>query len=227
VAKKAKQGITWTNERRKLSDLIPWERNPRTIKNAQAERLVDSVETFGQVETLAIDCDNNILNGHQRVSVLAGQYGMDYEVDVRVASRELTERERQQLTVYLHRGATGEWSFDELANWGIEDDLVTWGFDDIAAIAEAAQTTAIGESSITSTDRILGDKRKQIKPVLYADEIGDFEKAIIATGLRNRGEAIMTICRFYLEQHDNGEEEGQFNISFKNFATQKSAKDDR
>jgi hypothetical protein len=37
-------------------------------------------------------------------SVLAGQYGMDYEVDVRVASRELTERERQQLTVYLHKG---------------------------------------------------------------------------------------------------------------------------
>lgn len=46
---KKKNNITWTNERRKLSDLIPWERNPRTIKNAQAERLVDSVETFGQV----------------------------------------------------------------------------------------------------------------------------------------------------------------------------------
>jgi ParB-like chromosome segregation protein Spo0J len=61
--------ITWTNERRKLSDLIPWERNPRTIKNAQAERLVDSVETFGQVETLAINPDNGVLNGHQRVSV--------------------------------------------------------------------------------------------------------------------------------------------------------------
>lgn len=48
--------ITWTNERRKLSDLIPWERNPRQIQDAQAERLVDSVETFGQVETLAHSC---------------------------------------------------------------------------------------------------------------------------------------------------------------------------
>lgn len=56
MAKKPKQSITWTNERRKLADLIPWEHNPRTIKNKQAERLVDSVETFGQVETLAYSC---------------------------------------------------------------------------------------------------------------------------------------------------------------------------
>jgi hypothetical protein len=86
------------------------------------------VETFGQVETLAIGPQNELYNGHQRLSVLAGQYGMDYEVDVRVASRELTERERQQLTVYLHRGATGDFDFSELANWGIEDDLLAWGF---------------------------------------------------------------------------------------------------
>jgi len=127
---KSKQGITWTNEKRKRSDIIPWERNPRTINNAQAERLVDSVETFGQVETLAIDCRNNILNGHQRASVLAGQHGMDYEVDVRVANRVLTERERQQLTVYLHRGTTGAWDFEELANSFEFDDLVTWGFSE-------------------------------------------------------------------------------------------------
>ena len=219
-----KKAITWTNERRKLSDLIPWERNPRTIKNAQAERLVDCVETFGQVEALAVGPANQLYNGHQRLSVLAGQYGMDYEVDVRVASRELTERERQQLTVYLHKGAAGEWDFDELANWGIEDDLVTWGFDDIAAIVEAAQASSISEDVTTSTDRDMGDKRKQIKPVLYADEVGDFEKAILATGVRNRGEAILTICRFYLEQHGDWETERQFDVSFENVSTQKFAK---
>lgn len=130
MAKKKPTTITWTNERRKLSDLIPWEHNPRVIKQKQAERLVDSVETFGQVETLAIDCDNNILNGHQRYSVLAGQYGMDYEVDVRVASRPLTERERQQLTVYLHKGATGDFDMDLLANTFELDDLLAWGFDE-------------------------------------------------------------------------------------------------
>jgi hypothetical protein len=52
--KLSNKSITWANERRKLSDLIPWERNPRTIQDDQAERLVDSVGAFGQVETLAI-----------------------------------------------------------------------------------------------------------------------------------------------------------------------------
>jgi DNA modification methylase len=129
MAKKKTQSITWTNERRKLADLIPWEHNPRTIKQKQAERLVDSVETFGQVETLAIGPQNELYNGHQRLSVLAGQYGMDYEVDVRVASRELTERERQQLTVYLHRGAAGDWEPTTLfENFDI-NDLTAWGFN--------------------------------------------------------------------------------------------------
>jgi hypothetical protein len=173
---------------------------------------------------LAINPDNGVLNGHQRLSVLAGQYGMDYEVDVRVASRELTERERQQLTVYLHKGAAGEWNFEELANWGIEDDLITWGFDDIAAIVEASEITTIGEGNDKNSDRALGDKRKQVKPVIYADEIADFEKAIVATGLQNRGEAIMAICRFYLEQHDDGQKEGQFNVSFEDFTAPKSIK---
>ena len=121
--------IIWTNERRKLSQLKPWERNPRQIKNKQAERLAESFDTFGQVETIAIGPDGEIYNGHQRLSVLAGKHGMDYEVDVRVASRALTEREREKLTVYLHRGATGEWDFDELANWDMSD-LLEWGFEE-------------------------------------------------------------------------------------------------
>ena len=41
--------------------------------------------------------------------------------------------------------------------------------------------------------------RKQIKPVLYAADISTFEEAIKATGLINRGEALIEVCRFYLE----------------------------
>lgn len=150
-----RQGITWTNEKRKLSDLIPWERNPRTINTAQAERLVDSVETFGQVETLAIDCHNGVLNGHQRLNVLAGQYGMDYEVDVRVANRVLTERERQQLTVYLHRGTTGAWDFEELANSFEFEDLVTWGFseEELLGLDFGEEPTSAGADTEPQIDK--------------------------------------------------------------------------
>jgi len=54
---------------------------------------------------------------------------MDYAVDVRVANRVLTERERQQLTVYLHKGAAGEWDTSSLFENFDFNDLTAWGFD--------------------------------------------------------------------------------------------------
>ena len=121
--------ITWSNEKRKLSELVPWERNPRQITDKQAKRLEESFEQFGQVEIIAIGPENQIYNGHQRLKVLSQKYGADYEVDVRVASRALTEKEREKLTVYLHKGAAGDWDFDLLANEFELDDLLEWGFE--------------------------------------------------------------------------------------------------
>ena len=39
--------LTWTNSTRKLSDLIPWENNPRQIGEADAARLAESLDQFG------------------------------------------------------------------------------------------------------------------------------------------------------------------------------------
>jgi len=121
--------ISWSNETRKLSELEPWARNPRQINKRQAERLVESFDQFGQVETIAIGPQNQIYNGHQRLKVLSQKYGADYEVDVRIASRALTEKEREKLTVFLHKGAAGSWNYDILANEFELDDLLEWGFE--------------------------------------------------------------------------------------------------
>lgn len=123
--------LTWTNDKRKLSDLVPWPQNPRQIREEDARRLAESLEEFGQVQTIAIQPDNEIIDGHQRQHVWAAaqKFGPDYVVDVRIPSRPLTERERQKLAVYLHQGAVGEWDFDELANWDVDvSDLLAWGF---------------------------------------------------------------------------------------------------
>jgi hypothetical protein len=121
--------ITWTNETRKLSQLKPWPRNPRQITEKQAKRLNESFDQFGQVETIAVGPDNEIYNGHQRLNVLMAKHGANYEIECRVSSRELTEKEREKLTVFLHKGAAGEWDFDTLANEFELDDLLEWGFD--------------------------------------------------------------------------------------------------
>ena len=121
--------IEWTNASRKLSELIPWPRNPRQINKDQAKRLAQSFDEFGQVETIAISPTNEVYNGHQRLNVLMDKHGGDYEVEVRVSSRALTEKEREKLTVFLHKGAAGEWDFDTLANEFELDDLLDWGFE--------------------------------------------------------------------------------------------------
>jgi hypothetical protein len=119
--------ITWTNDKRLLSELIPWPRNPRQIKKEQVERLQESLDEFGQPETIAIGPGNEIYNGHQRLKSWADKFG-DIEVDVRVSDRALTEKEREKLTIFLHKGAAGEWDFDTLANEFEVDDLLDWGF---------------------------------------------------------------------------------------------------
>ena len=121
--------LTWTNETRQLGDLQPWEHNPRFIDEDGARHLRDSFNRFGQVEPLLIGPNNEVYNGHQRLTVLMEEHGPDYVVEVRVASRELTERERAQLTAYLHRGATGEWDFEMLARFD-DNDLLAWGFEE-------------------------------------------------------------------------------------------------
>ncbi len=121
--------IAWTEEKRKLGDLLAWPKNPRQIDRKQAKRLVESFDEFGQVETMAVGPGNELYNGHQRLNVLMEQYGPAYEIDVRVSSRALTEREREKLTIYLHKGAAGTWDFDILADQFEQDDLLAWGFE--------------------------------------------------------------------------------------------------
>lgn len=122
--------ITWTNEKRKLSELIPWPRNPRQIKTDQVRRLQDSLIEFGQVEPVCIGPNNELYNGHQRLKSWQAKYG-DIEIEVRVSSRPLTEKEREKLTVYLHKGAAGEWDMDVLANQFEIPDLMEWGFSEM------------------------------------------------------------------------------------------------
>lgn len=149
------QKITWTNERRKLSQLIPWARNPRRLQEAQERRLGESLEEFAQVELVAIGPDNAVYNGHGRLKAWAKSHG-DIEIEVRVSSRSLTEKEREKLTALLHRGATGDWDFDLLATFD-PAELVEWGFSEwelgVTTQPTAAPTTTKPATSSESSDR--------------------------------------------------------------------------
>lgn len=122
--------IIWTNDTRKLSDLVPWDKNPREISDDEAKQLQASIRKFGQVKAYAISPDNEIYDGHQRqhVMFMMQEYGADCLVDVRVSNRKLTEDERKELVIRLHDNV-GHWELDSI--WSMYDysQLQDWGFD--------------------------------------------------------------------------------------------------
>lgn len=149
--------ITWTNDTRRLRDLIAWERNPREINKRETERLGESLQEFGQIQTIAVGPDNEVYDGHQRKAVwsLLPQFGPDYEIDVRVASRPLSEKERQKLVVFLHKGTIGDWNFDELANSFELPELLEWGFEEAELQLDWGSDEAGGDGGQSQSDQEL------------------------------------------------------------------------
>ena len=127
--------INWTSDQQKLSDLTPWEDNPRQLTDKKAEDLQESIRKFGQVIPYSISPSGEIYDGHQRQHVMGmmEKYGRDCIVAVRVSSRVLTDDERRELVIRLHEN-TGEWDIDGLANLYDVEELEAWGFDKLDSI---------------------------------------------------------------------------------------------
>jgi hypothetical protein len=116
--------ITWTTEQRKLSDLIEWDKNPRTLSKHDGDHLKKSITKFGLADPLVINLDNHLIGGHQRKHIMGDPNQI---VDVRVPSRQLTVEEAEELGIRLNANQ-GKWDFDILANQFETPDLLEWGF---------------------------------------------------------------------------------------------------
>ena len=122
--------ITWTNDTRKLSDLVPWEHNPKRMSKKQADGLRLSLQKFGYaIPVLISPVDNELYDGNTRDRIMLAmeEYGPDAILDVRVSSRPLTDDERRELVVRLKQNQAG-WDFDTLPNLYEQEELLEWGF---------------------------------------------------------------------------------------------------
>ncbi len=125
----AKNQLTWRTETRTVADLVPNPKNPRTMSPKQAEDLKKSITKFGIVEIPAVDTDNRVLAGHQRLMALKLLGRENETIPVRVPNRKLTKREYDQYLLISNR-VHGEFDWDKLAeNFDIETILAS-GFED-------------------------------------------------------------------------------------------------
>ncbi len=92
----------------------------------------------------------------------------------------------------------------------------------LSELAQEASQTELGQYGGSSRD--INDHKTMIRAVIYAEDVLDFERAILATGEQNRGRAIAWICRHYLESiNDDGNTEGQHDAALESLLAASSA----
>src|SRR3990167_9961204 len=117
--------LSWKNEKRNINQIIPAKYNPRQWPEKETKNLETSLHRFNLADPLIINSDNTIIGGHFRFNILK-QKGLK-EIDVRVPSRKLTEKEEKELNLRLNRNL-GLWDNKILAAFD-EDMLTDIGFD--------------------------------------------------------------------------------------------------
>ena len=122
--------LEWRTERRKVKDLIRYEKNPRTLSETQLEGLKRSLKKFNVAELPCINTDGTLVAGNQRVLALSLLGRGEEEIEVRVPNRSLTEAEFRDYLLTSNRSG-GSWDFEKLATEFDLGELLTAGFDSL------------------------------------------------------------------------------------------------
>ena len=92
--------LKWSTVKRKVKDLIPWDKNPRKLSDEQKKQLEKSINKFDLVEIPAINTDNRLIAGHQRVYILMLKERGEEEIDVRSEERRVGKECRSRWSPY-------------------------------------------------------------------------------------------------------------------------------
>ena len=137
----SKPTLQWHTAQRRINDLLPHPKNPRTLDDQQRDALIKSLKKFGLAEIPAINTDNRILAGHQRIKVLQLLGRGEELIDVRIPARPLTKAEANQYLL-TSNAVHGSWDFELLKEFPT-DLILDIGFseNDIAGIFDDALET--------------------------------------------------------------------------------------
>lgn len=141
-------------ERRKVGDLRPYARNPKTHPPSQITALVGMIKEFGFTEPLLIDEDDTILAGHGR-TLAAKEIGFE-ELPV-VVIRGLTDSQKRALVIADNRSnEMGGWNnellvseLNELKLSGYSIELTGFDSSDLVSfIAQASEQDATRQQNV-------------------------------------------------------------------------------
>ncbi len=223
-----------TVRERDITDYRPDSRNANRGSQRGRDMITHSFEQAGAGRSILADNDGQIIAGNHALMGAAAA-GITKVIEVETDGNTLVVVKRTDLDLngtgdaadkarvlaYADNRAGQvnlDWDADRLAddlNNGLDLDAF-FRADEIELLLadneiERAVNDEVDGDGEKSTPRLKGDKAAQVKPVLYVDEVATFEKAIRATGLNNRGQALIEICRHFLDTKGEGDGEPKTN----------------
>ena len=198
-------------ERVPADQLQPYQRDLKELTEQRYAQLEASMERYGFTSPLLAWTDPKgvvwVLDGHQRLRVLERQ-GWTVEGGIPVVSVEAADAKEAAEKLLVIVRQYGQIDIDGLYEFGVHYEVDLASFD-LAALPEVdweaftagwLEDGGQAEPAERKTRNLLNDALRRIKPVLFVSDVAVFERAIRLTGMRNRGEAIVEICRKYVEE---------------------------
>jgi hypothetical protein len=114
-------------EKRKISELIRAEYNPRKISVLQLQELKDGIEEFGLVQPLVVNENperkNIIIGGHQRLKIW--EENGNKEVDCSIVNLPLEKEKKLNIKLNKNGGTFDDKLLQEFFEY---EELIEWGF---------------------------------------------------------------------------------------------------
>lgn len=214
---------------RKGSDAAdsPELRSQRRNANAHTQRgswmLQQSVQTDGWIGAITAVADGEVIDGSLRLEdavplmseppTIVRTKGDRPVVIIREDIPNTDDPRAKRLSVAANRVAEASlnWETEVLEDWDAEVGLGDYWFEEeLAELVESSRPTQAGEANPKAAEKRIDKKASTVKAAIYAENVELFERAIAATGKKNRGEALIEICEEYLR--GRGKAEGQFDL---------------
>jgi hypothetical protein len=144
--------IQWKFELRKLKELTPLERNPRTITEEGLMRLRKDLE-FGNFKNIVVDTKLTILGGNQRYKKLLEKYGEDYEVMVSIPNKTLKSSTRKKI-ILLDNKQRGDYDM-EIFEEEYENEARELGMDDMLTKSYANENKEVDPNNLDGTGTLI------------------------------------------------------------------------
>lgn len=202
-----------------IADFEPHPRNYNEHPEPQVSEIAESLRLFGQVKPVVVwrrwfVAGHGVVLGarrlgwtHVKAERLPDDWPEHKALAYLAADNELARGASPNLQALAALAADIRAEDETLAR------LAAGGAEGLAELEAMAGRFDLTDAK-PDLKRGLGDKKHQIKPVLYVEQVAVFEQALRATGNQNRGDALMDVCRFYLEHHGTeAGTEGQFNAA--------------